>query len=175
MKNCYLLLSFFMLTLCVSSSFAQAGKAKLTIEDRKNYILTIDKWQIKKPYDTTLIASKEKFSFTKIPVRLTNNSKDTLRYITMSCSWEDIYTSNTKRIIILSGPCDKNIPTIAILPPHQSKNVYLPVIFKKSDTSVKVFKIGINLQKQDKLGNYNSVDLDSNIKNLIWSNEVHIP
>ncbi len=56
-----------------------------------------------------------------IECALTNHSKDTMNYLSMSCSWTDFYTVDKKELDIESFLCNKNVPTILTLAPGENR------------------------------------------------------
>jgi hypothetical protein len=91
----------------------------------------------------------------------------------MSCSWQDFYSVDNKKLQIEIAECDKNIPTILTLEPGQSKTVEIRLLTNPTMNESKIkFKIGLNLMKASKA--QNPLDLDfkeeSKKKNVIWSN-----
>jgi len=91
----------------------------------------------------------------------------------MFCSWQDFYSVDNKKLQIETALCDKNVPTILILAPRQSKTVELKLLVSQTmDTSETKFKIGFNLMKASNT----QKPLDFNYqeerkkKNVIWSN-----
>jgi hypothetical protein len=87
---------------------------KLTAQQRKNYILSIDQQKITKPSDTS--TNSRKYSIIYVPLRLSNHSKETLRYFTMTCSWYDDYQTNNSKVRIFTGDgCDSNSPIVSTI------------------------------------------------------------
>jgi len=156
----------------------------LTQLDRKKYILSIDQRQVtrrdtiitKERENSTLY--KEKVPFIPIHLKLTNNSSDTLRYMSMSCSWLDYYQFNIKGLNIWDEGCSKNIPRILTVLPHRSVIFYMPVMYEKNRIVPNLhFKIGMSLQKyisRQQPDNAYTYLLRSETSNLIWSNEVSV-
>ena len=67
----------------------------LTENDRKNYVLGIDQNKLSKIKYTSLSDySNYKGAILFIPVVLTNYSNDTLKYLSMTCSWEEFYVTD---------------------------------------------------------------------------------
>jgi hypothetical protein len=152
----------------------------LTEEDRRNYTLSIDGAAVGKPHDTVTYGMNMR-GVTSLPLRLTNNSNDTLKYMNMTCSWFDAYILNVDNVRVLPHDCDANFPTDFRLPPHQWVMVNLPVSVEESAGLKSIrFKIGMSLQKftgQPPLDDferfYNKISLETG--NMIWSNEVELP
>ena len=73
----------------------------------KGYILNIDQDKIERARDT--IIHGKSFEFVSVPVELWNLTDDTLKYMTMTCSWEVIFTINKKTASILGWNCDSKV------------------------------------------------------------------
>lgn len=113
----------------------------------------------------------------EIPVTLTNNTKEKLSYGSMSCSWQDFYTHNSKNLLIEGTDCDKNVAIAIELAPSQSKEVLLRLQVKKPSANKAItFKIGFNLIPVNTTKQWEDFfeDLmsDKLKKNIIWSNEI---
>lgn len=159
----------------------------LTKDDRDKYTLSIDENKILKLRDSTVYDLnieertnlKRKCLVTVCPVKLSNNSNGTLEYISMDCSWMDIYKPNNNKFSVVESICFKNVPTTIEVLPHQSVTVYVPIkTFDRTSRGLKI-KIGMGLYKylgRDQFELFNSDELmqqpESN--NMIWSNEVVI-
>lgn len=113
-----------------------------------------------------------------IPTTLTNNTVDTLRYYSMSCSWQDFYSVDNYKLQVEGPPgCDKNIPKILTLAPKRSKTVEIRLLVSQSIKLSGInFRIGFNLIKASR--NETKVNLDYNEllknRNRIWSNRITI-
>ena len=148
----------------------------LTEQGRDNYVLSINQKNIKDSgggmhnyYDRYI--DHNKYGFTYVSLKLTNNSNDTLKYARFSCSWTDIYGTDSKYILVLlNRGCPKNLYGEEVIPPHQSLITNIPVIFIKVLNGLNNrFRIGMHLQLDDRS------DLNfRNDANTIWSNEVQI-
>ncbi|HEY2580640.1 MAG TPA: hypothetical protein VGI43_02485 [Mucilaginibacter sp.] len=176
MKKPYLILILVVfINLSWSSTYQPSVYYKLTDQDRKNYILNIDQKKIKAPHDT--IIYKTKYNLAYVTVKLSNYSKDTLKYMIMSCSWYDQFQVNNKKLTIFGWPCDGNFPVERIIIPHKSASFGVPIIVTKGSSKTETFKIAMNLfmgnkKNQDFL--FESPDKYKAV-NLIWSNEVELP
>ena len=131
---------------------------------KENYVLTIIKGKVIKE-------NKQRFLIT--PTTLTNNTKDTLKYYSMSCSWQYFYSVDSKELQVDGQDCDKNIPIILSLAPGESKTVEIRLLMNRTiDASEIKFKIGLNLMKVS--STQKEFDFDFNEqqkkKNIIWSN-----
>ncbi len=97
--------------------------------------------------DLVLVSDKlcifKKSKAKEIEIRLLNKSNDTLKYRTLSCSWQDFYLSNSENINISINNCDKNIPAIITVNPNESRTVKLTINITKQIPNY--FKIGLKL------------------------------
>lgn len=133
-------------------------------EKKENYTLTIKKGKVIKE-------NKQRFLIT--PATLTNNTKDTLKYYSMSCSWQDFYSVDSKELQVDGQDCDKNIPIILTLAPGESKTVEIRLLMDQTIYASEIkFKIGFDLMKVS--STQKEFDFDFNEqqkkKNIIWSN-----
>lgn len=123
--------------------------------------------------DYELIVKKPKTSkvgqqtLWELPVTLINNTKDTLHYRSMSCSWQDIYTIDSKDLTIEPAICDKNVPVVISLAPGQGRTVELRLLSNAAASQPVNFRVGINILKNSKAGDNN---LDNTKELLVWSN-----
>jgi len=153
--------------------------APLTAVGRKNYILNIDAKEISKPIEIKRKNRPLRISCNVI-VKLTNNSHDTLKYLTMSCSWDDNFRFDNYKFGMMGWNCDKNIPVTKIVPPHKTLPFIIPII---CDSTVVIsatrFRIGIIIIKESINRQFiDFLPMDNDLtrfkNNLIWSNEVEI-
>jgi hypothetical protein len=138
-------------------AFSQAPK-------KESYTLTVTKGKVVK---------ENKQTFWVIPATLTNHSKDTLKYFSMSCSWQDFYLVDNKKLQIETALCDKNIPIILTLAPKQYRTVEIRLLISQTaNTSEIKFKIGFNLIKASNTKKIFDFDIKEEQKkeNVIWSN-----
>jgi hypothetical protein len=148
----------------------------LSEKDKKLYSLSIDQHKISKPRDTIIYYKKR--SYLTVPLKLSNNSNDTLKYINMSCSSFDIFRTDNVSISITTHDCDTNFPMVFTVSPYKSSIIIIHIMFNSITVKTGAkFKIGMHLQKYN---NNKRLDLDfeeilKNTKNLIWSNTVEIP
>jgi hypothetical protein len=128
-------------------------------------------------YTLTIIKGKvikeNKQTFWVTPTTLTNKTKDTLRYFSMSCSWQDFYSVDNNKLQVEGTSCDKNIPKILTLAPGQSRTVEIRLLISQTmDASEIKFRIGFNLIKAS--STQKTIDFDfkeeKKKKNVIWSN-----
>ena len=108
---------------------------------------------------------------------LTNTSSDTVKYVSMSCSWQDVYSTDTRDLIIYVNVCDKNVPQIIDIPPHDKRDILLKLSCTKSINQLQglKFKIGFNFiaaENYDEM--FSEVYQLTEMKNVIWSNTLRV-
>ena len=154
MTRIILIITFFLFN---TVTFSQTAK-------KANYTLTIIKGKVIK---------ENKQTFWVTPTTLTNKTSDTLRYFSMSCSWQDFYSVDNNKLQVEGTPCDKNIPKILTLGPGQSRTVEIRLLISQTmDASEIKFKIGLNLMKASSTQKTFDFDFkeENKKKNIIWSN-----
>jgi len=111
-------------------------------QQKKGYVLSIDQDDIGQPRDTVI--HNKTYEFVLVPVKLSNFTKDTLKYMSMSCSWDVIFTINKNIASIKGWDCDNNFPTFSAIAPQKSFTYKIPVSLKKNtNTNNYTFKIGM--------------------------------
>jgi hypothetical protein len=138
------------------------------------YVLNIDQDKIMltgyyAPYHS-------KGNFVIVPLKFTNKSADTLRYLTFS--WNDIYKVNNGNIKVFKWPCEKNVDKVIEVLPNETTIVSLPITISNTTKNRRLkFKIGIHLVKVSGWGTgfYQFEAALKDEKNVIWSNEVETP
>lgn len=175
----------------VSCALQLSAKASFKVADttsKSGYILRADQEAVKWKDTTYYIASElRSCRYARIPVTLTNITADTLKYIDMSCSTLDIFTTNLKYIRISQNldNCFKNNPTMFKLAPYASMKFELPIYFfsiytgAKQVLTTKEFKIGMGVLKYTgkifMAGGFQDIGLMMrNNENLVWSNTITI-
>jgi hypothetical protein len=161
---------------------AQGNKthAGLTDYDKKHYILTVDQKQIVLVAKTSPPFDRKKYVYALITVTLSNNSNDTLKYVNMTCGWDDAFTTNNKNIQISGWGCDSNFPTVYKISPHRSVPFDIPFLVAKNLVGKK-FRIGLYLIKpregRSVIGDFEAFWHSKNSFDdcLIWSNDVMVP
>jgi hypothetical protein len=133
---------------------------------RTDYQLSIQKGKVVKEGIQT---------YWEMPVTLFNNTTDTLRYFTMSCSWQSFYEVDNSKLKIEPIWCDKDIPQILVLGPGKKQPIKIRLLISQTmDASEIKFRIGFNLMKVTK--DQNTLDFDHEEerkkKNVIWSNTI---
>jgi len=153
----------------------------LTDVDRKLYTLTVEKAKIGVPVDTTIMTIEnnkpKKVRTVMVPLTLHNNSEDTLRFYTMTCSWYTFFGTNGSGISLPSWGCDKNIPEIVNVAPHKEYKRNLNINYYPYVKSGTRYRISMSLLKVP--GNAKltwNFWPDEYVRfNKIWSNEIAIP
>ena len=129
---------------------------------KKDCRLKIEKGKIEKV---------DKQTFWVILATLTNQTKDTLKYFSMTCSWQDFYSVDNSKLQVEGTSCDKNIPTILTLAPGQSSTVEVKLLISQTmDASTIDFKIGFNIMKVKSSADKFDFNEQTKKKNVIWSN-----
>jgi hypothetical protein len=177
MKRYYLLIAFLL------SLFYKPGQAQRPTMYQMTskpgvgqYVLNIDQDKIMltgyyAPYHS-------KGNFVIVPLKFTNKSADTLRYLTFSCSWNDIYKVSNGNIKVFKWPCEKNVVKIIEVLPNETTIVSMPITISNAMKNRRQkFKIGIHLVKVKGWGTgfYQFEAALKDEKNVIWSNEVETP
>ena len=127
------------------------------------------------PYNLKIAKfNKEKVrgkTFWLIECFLKNNSKTTLSYLSMSCSWTDFYTVSNKELEIGGFECDKNFPTILQVPSGKNRAVVLRLYKSKNFKALTAtsIKIGLNIIEASSSKYF---DEKMKKKNVIWSNSI---
>jgi len=116
---------------------------------------------------------KEKgHTFLIVMATLTNQSKDTLKYHSDSCSWEDYYSVNSKKLQIQQSQCDKYFPIILTLAPNESREAELRLVLSGSGPIPNIkFKVGFHVL-EDRVYSDNNELSEQFDKNVIWSDEI---
>lgn len=111
-----------------------------------------------------------------IPAELHNTTKDTLYYLSMSCSWQMFYQVDNPGFEVEGEPCDKNVPEVVSIAPGKSNTVNLRLVLTKSeDYNPESLRIGLNLIKLNGKKITEPFRELRKIKNIIWSNTVMLP
>ncbi|MCD4793047.1 MAG: hypothetical protein K8R54_07445 [Bacteroidales bacterium] len=130
--------------------------------DNSKYILTIKQGKYEKINNQTYLL---------VPTTLTNNTDDTLKYLSMSCSWREFYYVNNDKMSVEQVICTKNGQIMLTLLPHKSVNKEIKLVIEQTtDTKLK-FKIGFSLIKVKNNLPYEFNEQEK-MKNIIWSNAV---
>jgi hypothetical protein len=130
-----------------------------------------------RPKDYTLdVKTKQVFmqgsqKYLTATVKLTNNTSDTLKYLSWSCSFQMFYLLKSEAVKIAGYKCTKNIPVVLILPPNKSNSVELNLKVNEGYTKPIKYTIGIRLAKNERDNSLNQL-LHKPMKYLIiWADE----
>lgn len=153
MKNVYLLAVLFICSLCLAQT------------DNPKYTLTAGKPEIQKESGQRWL---------QVPVTLTNTTADTLKYATMTCSWQNFYCVDRPNVKIEEVPCDKNVFSPITLPPGKSNTVILKLYPADNTHKQLSFNIGMNLVFYHKLLSSNEIRNEMHKRNIIWTKPITV-
>ncbi len=116
----------------------------------------------------------------KLMTTLTNNTNDTLKYFNMSCSTSEIYKADARFVRVNSEICNKNIPVLLKLLPHESSTMEILVDVDLTYNFKTSFQIGIDLihvknwmDVEEVFGKFPNRDISKLIKKeTVWSNKI---
>jgi len=169
MKKFYQPLIILLLIVFLTEIKSSVGKQSVIKDSEKKYILILDAGSIVKLRD--LVIKKKAYSMFRVSVKLLNNTKDTLKYISMSCSWNELFHLNDKNFYIFGWPCDTNFPIIRIILPYKTAAFSLPIVKEKGSADADKLRVCMNLLISDKHNEHLVLSIDKTGV-LIWSNEV---
>jgi len=138
------------------------GQAVGQSKELDNYTLKVEK--------IGTVTDKGK-TFLVVVTTFTNHSKDTLKYNSDSCSWQDYYSVTVPNLQVETAQCDKYIPIVLTLAPGQSRQADLRLLSKRKIVSQMKFKVGFHLLF-DRVYTDNYELSEEFRKNVIWSNEI---
>jgi len=145
-------------SILVNLSFIESGSG--------NYVLTAK---------TERVYSEGSQKYLVTIVRLTNNTSDTLKYLSWSCSYWQFYQLKSATLTWGDRKCLKNLPWVKKLAPHQSDSVRLTFKVKAGNTDPVTYKVGMELAK-DEGHNLANEFLHKPMKSvIIWTEEVSGP
>ena len=179
MRNLLILLFIIFAFPALGQHYKTKFKLGLTTQEKLSYVLSLDQHTINKVRDT-IFRNKERSSYVIAHLNLSNLSNDTLIYINMTCSTNDIFTINNKNIKLLGWACDMNIPEGYKIPPHKNSTFNFVLYFDKNQMG-KRFKLGVYLiRPETKHWGFDIMEAFWKSREpfkdcLIWSNEVIIP
>lgn len=115
-----------------------------------------------------------------IATTLTNPTSDTLHFVSMSCSYEDMFVTNTTSFEVTSRfDCYKNIPVVTTVPPHTKLDQFIlirPASKKVNVLSSKV-KVGMYYIIPQKENGFNGIiEQYENRQSakILWSEEIDL-
>jgi hypothetical protein len=113
-----------------------------------------------------------------VPVTVHNYGRDTLKYLSYTCSWEEYFHLDSRILKIQGFVCDYNIQCEITVPPGCSHTETLRVVYSSPDVKVpNRFRVGVNINKNAlklviPFGYDYGYQFATN--NIIWSNEVQL-
>lgn len=166
--NKFIRLSIFAILACLGSCHSQESKLS----------------QQKTPELTASLGGTGSFLDTigviYIATTIYNPTTDTIRFVSMTCSYEDLFTTDTGTFKIQSRyDCYSNYPTVIILPPNARTNRYIMVTQrpKVKDTNADKLKVGMYYLPYPKGGTFDDIiNLYEHRQNaaVIWSNQLDL-
>ena len=111
-------------------------------------------------------------NYLSIRTSLINSLSDTVTYISMSCSWQAPYTTDTKDLFVYLNECNKNVPRLIKIPPHSRQDTVIKLTSKKSISQLTglQFRVGFNLiTAKDYAEMFSKVSQLTKMNNIIWS------
>jgi hypothetical protein len=112
-----------------------------------------------------------------VTTKITNESSDTIRYLSMSCSWQDPYTIDGKELVVQRAECDKNVPQLVEVPPLGVIQVVLHLCSSKTIDELKQapFRIGFNcVTARDSDEMFLNLSQLRDMKNVVWSDTMRV-
>lgn len=115
-----------------------------------------------------------------ISTTLFNPTNDTVKFISMTCSYEDMFTTNTDTFKIQSRyDCYSNYPTVVTLPPNAKTDRYIMITRTHKGRSIdtSTLKVGMYYLPYQKDANSDDIiNLYDHRKNaaIIWSDELDL-
>jgi hypothetical protein len=115
-----------------------------------------------------------------IATTLFNPTKDTLSFVTMTCSYEDIFLTDTSIFKVQSRyDCYSNYPTITDIPPREKLDQFIMVKPTKKDIEIidNKLHIGMYLSTPKKENGFDSIIKQHENRQkakIIWSNEIDL-
>jgi hypothetical protein len=152
---------------CISTvllSFSKNIKAKLN----KQYLFTVEKINV---------VHRNGEEYWTLKAVFKNNTKDTLKYQSMSCSYADFYNVSNNTFKIVKQNCLRNVAVIVTIPPYKTSEVELILIKNKNNkTNFNQFQIILHLVKvkNSKRRIKTNENKSSKNKNRIYSNAIEI-
>jgi hypothetical protein len=129
----------------------------------KDYVLEVK---------TIRVVEQKEEKYLIATVKLTNNTADTLKYLSMTCSYEEFYLLKSKTLRLAGYECDKNVPKTVTIPPHKSDSVGLKFKVPGDGKQPIKYKVGLMLVKNEG-DNLLKLLYHKPMKHItVWSDEV---
>jgi hypothetical protein len=135
-------------------------------------------YPVSKKIQFTAAIEKRECDIIYLSIRLVNNTSDTLKYTSYSCSWQYSYIVANDNWKTEPNTCFRNVRTIVSIPPYQSETKILTLHkitgIRKSHTSD--LRIGFNyIPPAIYLEKFSQKEIDSYLSNLVlWSNKISV-
>lgn len=109
---------------------------------------------------------------------LNNNTNDTLKFGSMSCSWSDIYVISNTRFSADVTVCDKNTPVVlSVIPQTNAKTFFNVILGKIEKGSKEKLKVGLKLIPVKSNTDLNFIPEKIRsfpASEVMWSNEIEL-
>ncbi len=115
-----------------------------------------------------------------IATTLYNPTADTVRFVSMTCSYEDFFTTSTNSFKIQSRyDCYSNYPTVITIPPKAKTDRYIMITRTKKGMNVDTItlKVGMYYLPYKMGDNFDAIikQYDERQKaDILWSNELDL-
>ena len=115
-----------------------------------------------------------------IATTLFNPTKDTLSFVTMTCSYEDLFLTDTSIFKIQSRyDCYSNYPTVMTIPPGQRLDQFIMVKPTSKDTKIwdNKLRVGMYLLTPKKENGFDGIIKQYENRQsakILWSNELDL-
>ena len=112
-------------------------------------------------------------TFWLIECHLQNYSKDTLSYLSMSCSRTYFFTLNNNGLEIEEFECDKNFPVILEIAPGETRSEVIRLFQKDEKKKIHntTIKLGLKVIETKSTDNFEKMIKNGNIT---WSNSISL-
>jgi hypothetical protein len=96
-----------------------------------------------------------------VATTLFNPTRDTIRFLTMACSYSDLFITDTAAFkVVAQVPCYSNVPVIIAIPPNSKLDQYITIraINKNIKMGDSKLRIGLYILKSDKKDLFRDVE-----------------
>jgi hypothetical protein len=123
---------------------------------------------------TESIRSMDQGVYIFIKTTIANNSSDTLRYLSMSCSWANYYVIDERAIHLPTFQCDKDTALLITVKPHQKEEKILRVISLLPVKQLHNLKFRVGFKFVQACDTDRASKELRRSKNTLWSNSLTI-
>ena len=107
----------------------------------------------------------------KVTLKLKNNSLRKIKYLYMSCSYDEFYLTDNADVEIIGKECDKNIPLTLDIESKSSTRIRLNLKCKRREKTN--FKIGFKLTEVPEIIEIDSATKSAKFKSKnIWTENI---